>query len=289
MFTASGFTPSLAGDAGNALHAGMQHYMLTGDRDSSVWRFMQSYPIALCKSVNDQRSLQACYATLLAMMDAKGFEQYTLARIEHNGVNKPCIEVPFAINILDGMGQPFVIKMPDGEPRYVQYIGYMDLILYDAFADTYIVCDIKTTRKGRDDYTPYFKYDPQCLPYALVLERMLGRSFDNLLVKYFVAYIDIMEPTAHMYAFPKNRTHVDEWAQDMAIKLRQLRMYSEMHWFPRRGLACDTFGICSHFDYCDERDPAIINDYLEMSKPANQRQRPPFDPWLQMDLVLKGL
>ncbi len=289
LFNSSGYTASLAGDAGNALHAGIQYYLMTGDVDSAVWRFMQDYPISLCKSVSDQRSLQACYATLLAMIDAKGFEQYTLATIMHKGINKPAVEVPFAIDIKRADGTDFTVSLQDGRQFRLQYVGYMDLVLYDAFADTYIVCDVKTTRKRRDDFTAYYKYDPQCLPYALILERILGRPFDRLVVKYLAAYIDIAHPTAHMYTFPKTRTDVMEWGQDLAIKLRELALYAELAWFPRRGLACDTFNVCPHFDYCDEREPHAINEYLELSRTPNTKERPPFEPWFEMDLVLEGL
>ncbi len=97
-----------------------------------------------------------------------------------------------------------------------------------------------------------------------------------------------------MYDFPKTKLDVTEWGQDLVIKLRELALYSEMSWFPRRGNACDTWGVCSYFDMCDERDPVVIEDHLAMVRGVSagkpeKNPRPPFNPWISIDLVLDGL
>jgi hypothetical protein len=289
LYAATHFSESLAGDAGNALHKAQQAYWITGDKVAATWALMQHYPIKYQKSVNMKRSLQECYATLLAMMDSKALAAYELAKIKiSNGRIVPAVEVPFAINLLTKDGTPFFLTLPDGRLLKVVYVGYIDAILYDAFNDIYIVCDIKTTQKYRTDYTPMFQFDSQCLPYAFVLEKILGLQFDTLTVKYFVSYIDALEPRALMYTFEKTKNDVLEWARWLAKTLREIRMYTQMNWFPRNGLACDTFGVCAHSVYCHTRDRNEIERYLELST-TRKDDRPPFEPWFELDLHLKGL
>jgi hypothetical protein len=297
LFNASYFSESLPGDAGNALHKMWQDFLVYGDKDRAVWQLMKHYPIKFQKSAFMNRSLQACYATGLAMMESTHLAQYELANVNravriNDTVQQQitaAIEVPFAINIQTANGTPFILTAPDGRVLHVVYVGYIDVILYDAFSDTYIVCDVKTTTKWRQDYTATFQFDPQCLPYALVLERILGRPFDTLTVKYLVCYIDILQPRVLMYEFPKTKQDVLEWARMLAKQLREIRMYMQMDWFPRNGLACDGYGICPHANYCHERDRRTIEQYLELDAANNGIERPPFEPWFELNLQVKGL
>ena len=277
---------SLPGDAGNALHRSMYIYLTTGDLDKSVATLALEYPIQFQKSAFQYRSLEACYSTLLAAIDAASQQLlgYELAAIVHNGKELPAIEIPFQINI-NNFTLPHK-ERSKGIP--VTFVGFIDLIFYNSVTDTYIVVDIKTTRDNMQDYTPKFYWDDQCLPYGLVLERILKRPIVDFNIMYWVWYIDHLEPRAEIYPFMKTENHVQEWAQQLAVDLMSIRLYWDLGWFPRRGNACVAYNhVCSHYNYCESRDRKHIETMLEHT--GEKDERPPFEPWFEVDFELQGL
>ena len=273
---------SLAGNVGNALHEGYQTWLLTKDKEQAAFDFMLKYPYKYEKSINDYRSLEACYSTLLALMESQVLAQYELAYIEIDGKPQPCIEVPFQINIAD-------FSLSDDEDVPVTYIGFMDLILYDNFNDVYIVVDIKTTRLTTDDMTPIYRFDEQCIPYAIVLERLLGRELNGLTVKYLSAYIDILEPKIRPYEFQKSQEDIHDWMRGFVIDLQMIKTFYQLGWFPRNSGACWAWNKCCQFyNECQSRDEPVVDAMLEFSKkPESTGRDEEFKPWVTLDLAFQ--
>ena len=87
---------------------------------------------------------------------------------------------------------------------------------YRTWVERYIITEheevlVDSPRGGLDgfnernlkDKTAIYHFDEQCIPYAIVLERVLGHSIDNLTVKYLSVYIDIEKPQVQPYEVKK--------------------------------------------------------------------------------------
>ena len=284
FFPAAARDGSFAGDAGNAMHYAFGEYLLTRNRDVGAARLALTYPIRFQKSPFDTRSLEACYATYEALCDSTFLSEYEIAKIVlPNGETKHAIEVPFTIRIPN-----FQLRAADGSPIYVEYIGYIDFIMYSAFRNEYIVVDLKTTRQRMYDYTPKFAWDDQCLPYGLALEAILGREVTNMQVIYLVAYIDIEQPHVQPLTFNKTQENIEEWAFSLTADLIELRRYYNMGWFPRRSSSCFAYNrTCGYFDMCHIRDPNAIMSIILSQTGLNLNDLPAgdtFEPWFTVDL-----
>jgi len=285
---------SLAGNAGSAMHEGWYEWLRTNDADAALWRMMQHYPIEFQKSPMDQRSLECCFITLQEMMAFEGFAHTNIAKIavpQADGTSEEryAIEVPFEIFFanfsLDGRFNE------DGSPCVpVSWIGYIDAILYDFFANKFIPIDVKTTTKNLSDYVPMFANDAQMLPYALVLETVTGQHFDEVEITYLLAYIDALMPKVRPLTFKRSHADVTEWAQEAALMLRQLQMFYTAGWFPRHGQSCVNWGICPYYQYCETRDHDYLNAYFGTNEMFEEAQKDDsFQPWFTMSLELEGL
>lgn len=272
----NGADDSLAAGVGRALHAAWQTYLITSDRDAATWALMREYPIHLQPTSNDVRSLYAAYSAFLEILEHPISEQYELAHIRVDGVERPAVEVPFRI-ILEN------VTLPGNIPVY--YEGYIDAILWDKQASRYCVVDMKSTRKSRSDYSAMFKRDPQVLPYGFVLDRILGHSTDIFDVIYFVVYVDIIEPRALKYTFTKTRRDVENFAAQLVKDVLDIRLYMTIGWFPRNGRACDTYSTCIYNDVCDYESPAAIIQYLDLQ--FGPPEPVDFTPWFTVNLHVR--
>lgn len=276
---------SIPADAGSALHAAFQNWLIYKDLDQAIFTLQMEYPIHLLSNPMSDRSLEACYATLLAMTEAN-MGEYELAYIEHNGVAKPAIEVPFEIRFTDFQ----LDDSASGEATVpVSYIGFIDAVYHNNFDKSFIVCDIKTHRNKMPDLTANYKFQDQCLPYALILERAMNQPIDNLTVKYLSCYVDVFEPRIASYDFIKSKTDIDDWTRGIALDLQLLRLYYQTDWFPRNGKSCMSFNrTCSHFDYCTSRDHDVIEKMLAFEKATQPEsaKRQQVEPWIIIDLEI---
>lgn len=270
---------SLAGDVGGALHAGYQDYLVHGDRDKALLALALAYPIDLNDNPMKPRSLEACIPTLDAMMDSEYLMEYELAKVDCiDGLTRPATEVYFKINIKN-------FSLSDNEFIPVSYVGYIDAILYNHLTDEYIVCDIKTHTDKSYDLSPKYQFSPQCLPYGIVLERMLGQQLDGLSVKYLSTFIDIAQPKVAIYDFEKSKQDIEDWARGLIVDLQQIKMFYQMQWFPRTADGCIAwFKPCRFFDICESRDDDYIQQMiLENKEPYTDRTD---EPWIECDLEL---
>lgn len=267
---------------GQALHAGYQNWLTHKDVDKAVLALLHAFDMTLLPKPAEQRTLEACYATLMGMIhDNMGMMEYQLAKVTHNGVETPAIEVPFEIRFVSG-GQPFELLPGLG----VSYIGYIDAIMHNIITDDFEVIDIKTHRRELNNMTPLYRYDEQCIPYALVLERALGRQFTSLAIRYLTAYVSVNAPIVKSYPFLKGSVDISDWARGILIKLSNIKMYLTMDWWPRNANHCVAFNqVCGYMEPCASRNKDYIDAFFAVGKDLIYHEQE-FDPWFSLDLEI---
>ena len=280
FYNVPGSSRSLAGDVGNALHAGWQNYVVTNDKQAAMGAMMLAYPIDLNSNPSDYRSLEACYATLNKMFDSTHLIEYEIAQIKClDGITRPAVEVPFLIKIKN-------FSLSDEKVVPVHYIGFIDLILKHRIDESFIVVDIKTHRQNADDMTPKYMYDEQCIPYGLILERILGHDLEGFFTWYYSVYVDITKPRVKVYKFPKNQYDIRDWARGFYNDLETVKRFYNAGWFPRSGKSCMNFNKpCEFFDICNSRDKSVIEQYIlsNFKSPSIDRFK---GPWIEVELEL---
>lgn len=276
---------SVPGDAGIALHAGYQEYLLNKDEDQAIMSMMLKYPIDLCNDPQDNRSLEACYATMIELMHSHAVQHYELVFIKClDGETRPAIEVPFEI-FLPGM---FLDEENQRIP--ISYIGYIDLFIWNTVESAFEAIDIKSHRRTLRDLSALFQFDEQVLPYALMLEWLTNQQINSLKVTYLSTYLDIVNPQVVPYSFMKSRKDIMDWANGLMVDIRNLQQFYKLGWFPRDGVrneSCVAWNkSCPFFrDVCGSRnEKAIQYAFLQDGKPYVDN----FEPWVTMELDLIG-
>jgi len=268
---------NLSGDVGKALHIGYQDYKVHGDVDQAIAKMMIAYPIELNDDPMNYRSLEACYATLQAMINSDFMDEYEIVMINClDGVQRPAVEVPFKIKLKD-------VYLDEACKYQICYIGYIDFILFQLMKEQYCTVDLKTTRDKRYDPSIRYQFSDQVMPYELVLQHMLGRKIADMENKYMHVFVDILEPTVSMYNFPQSGDMLEDWVSGLIANIKQIQQFYKMDWWPRNGNNCSAFyGKCTHFDYCTSRDKQTIMNYrgqLDDEAPLK-----PFLPWIEFEL-----
>lgn len=269
---------SIAMSAGQVIHAAYQDYLVHGDVDQGLWVLACKYPHIHCWDSYDDRSWEACMATFLAMVEATLYNDWEVARIQHDGIAKPAIEVPFEL-ILEG------VQLPDG--RGVSYIGYIDAVmLWEKLR--FRSLDIKTTRAKAATRIPEFQYSKQQVPYGLIIEHISQEKVTDFQVDYLDAYVDVLEPRVQMHSFDKTQEDVRDWMVSTAADLRSLIFYMNQGRFPRAGHGClSFFRPCKYFDLCYAEKPEELQGLLLLdAEPAEPKA---FDPWITTSIDFKEL
>lgn len=267
LFNHRKWDESLAASVGSALHKAFQNYLETGDMEQATWALIESYPIHLNDNPMNDRSIETCYSVLCAMVNHPRLGEYELAYFEKDGKSVPAIEVPFEIH-LTGLDFPVPVR----------YIGFIDAIFYDKVYDTYIVVDIKTTRQNLKDYSAAYQFSEQCLPYALVIEQLLGQSINSLKVMYYNCYIDMINPRIGLYTFDKDADDVQDWVRGLKVDLASVDTFAKLGWFPRHTGSCISFNKpCKNSDLCVQRDIDLIQELILLNhEPAPPEKEPDY-------------
>lgn len=275
------YEDSIAAEAGKCLHTGWQTYMSSGSTKAGTWALMKDYPYHLNTTPMQARSIEALYATYLEMVGHPIDSRYQLASVIVDGVARHAVEVPFRIIFKD-------ISLSTERHIPIRYIGYIDAILFDTVHQEYVVVDIKTTAKRRYDYSVMFGRDPQCLPYAYILEAIQGHAVTHLNVMYFIAFVDAMDPKVYKYDFVKSPSEVQSWGFNIAKDIKDIQMYASMGYFPKNGKACDTWSPCQYNNVCDYSTWESITTNLQATYGAPD-WTDKLAPWFEMELSIEGL
>lgn len=286
------YEESSATRCGTALHEGFQEYLISRNKDSAIWKMMQSYPWEHGISPMKDRSAEGCYATLLEMMERFDVNRYELAYVQDaDGNNIPCVELPFKIRfaecpelMITKIGDPSIYKTI---PLY--YVGYIDLVVYDKELGEFLVIDIKTTTDRFEDQSAKFEYSSQCVPYSLMLNKILGLPIGSLRVGYYISNISVTEPKARLFTFYKTEEDLADWAMEMKGTLTNLAYNTHEGFFPRNGgSSCIAYGRkCKYFDLCKQRNSRFIMRSLFFE--GEQDEPKPFDPLITVDISLEEL
>ena len=297
---------SLPGDAGNAIHAAGYELLRDQPIDAALWRLMLEYPAHFGTRAMQVRSLQACASAIHALNDHPFIRQHELATVDFDGDDSQgvaAIEVPFAMHLQNPDGSPVAIALPDGRQLTLVYIGYIDAILFDVYTQEYIVVDFKSTTTNLSDYTPQFQFDAQCMPYALVLQKMLGQPVDSLRIKYVVIYIDVCDARIQVLDFIKTERDIQDMIRQFAVTLHNIDFYARSGWWPKRSKSCVAYNrVCQYAtnEMCASRDDSYLIDTFRLEHEAHiaqqaasnqpaQPARPPFHPWFRVDLQIHGM
>ena len=264
-----------AANVGNFIHEVIGTWLLTGSREKAFAYMVTHYPVNTYKnySPNDPRSLEACYSTIQAIMDHPLWDRLSLAEVRVDGQLRKAIEVPFEIHLNVRIG-----NLP------LSFIGYIDFIFWDSYLNKYIILDLKTTRIELLKQQAKFKFDEQMLPYALVLDTILGQQLREAPVTYLHAFIDLLAPDIKPLTYVKNTNDVKEWAHSLYILYVELDLYYKHRWFPRRSEACVGFGICQFSSHCESRDTEYLSTYFQQS--GYIASTAPFHPWFTAQIKL---
>lgn len=281
---------SNAAGAGRSIHSGFQTYLATQDRDRAIFETAINYPVEITTNPRDDRSMEACYSTVTFMIDNYKLQEYELATIRVGDEIRPCVEVPFEIELV-GFSLSKHVHIP------IYYIGYIDIILFNKLTEEYEDMDIKTHRKEQKDLTALYKFNDQVLPYAYVLRHMFSDNITELTTTYLSVYLDLMKPTLDTYTFRKTQQDMQDWALGLVDDMVRCQQYYDANFWPRNHEKCSsTWGkkmfTCKYFNICHEREPEIVQHYLgqgaDLEELIKQKNAKPFVPWISFPLDLRG-
>lgn len=262
---------SVAAGAGSALHAGYQEFLVSRDLDKALWVMSLEYPHIHCWDEDDDRSWEACMATLITMCEYDLHSDWTVADIvNHEGKVVPAIEVPFEIK-LDGL------YLPDG--RGVSIVGFIDTLMHRYNGTEYGTIDIKTHRSRQKDRTSKFINDTQQVPYGIVLQHVLQEDVNNFKVHYMDVFVDILDSYVSEYTFTKNSTAVTEWLIHVVDEVQRIIKYAERDLFPRATHGCEFYmKPCKFLDMCASRNRETIQKLLLLD--GDPPEEKPWNPWV---------
>ena len=231
--------------SGTALHVGIQEYLKTKNIEHSIFQMALAYPVEEYLLTKDtpynkdkDRRLEACYTTLMKIIEDNYLYEYELVNIDGYG---PGIEVVFEI------------KFPSLKTSIpISYIGIIDLIVKHIPTGKIGAADIKTHRDTRTTEKRYH-FAQQTIPYNLVIEQALKQKIDNIQLLYFSVYIDIKNPDMQIYSYEKSADLLKDWAIGVTDDIKKIDQAIQRGWFARQldAYSCDT---CQYFDHCDDRN-----------------------------------
>lgn len=280
-----------AADVGTAIHHGYQDYLIHGDRDQAVWKFMLDYPYELeYMQDKDDRSCEAALATLEEMFDSTDMAEWQLATIKRpntaaeieagmsGGLEVPAIEVPFELRFKG-------LTLPDG--RGLAFTGFLDALMFNTFLGGYRTLDIKTHRRYARDATAKYKFDSQQVPYGIIVEHLQGHTVDSFEVLYLDCFIDVAEPRVALYPFDKDKEDVQEWVTKKLMQFQSVKQMMEMEFFPRTDSGCMSWNKpCWFLDVCQSRNREAITTWLLEGEEPHERVREA--PWIIAEIDLTG-
>lgn len=270
----------VASEIGQAMHRGLQEFMRTRDMEAAIWAMLQEYPWQWLEGPLNKYSFESCLNVLSMAARHEVLHEHEIATVNVNGESRPAIEVPFSIIIKNFEVQP-------GRFVNVNYRGFIDLILFDRVNEKYIVWDIKTSARNISDITAMYKFDEQCLPYALVLETALGKPIRELDVGYLHLHMDFHEPRVEPRIFQKNEIDIQNWLRGFLFDLQALKVYLHTGWFPREAKSCTAYNkVCGYFDVCHVENHETLHKILTLGVEKQPHHLDDFKPWFTTELEI---
>ena len=272
---------SLPADAGSAVHEGYQTYLRTGSEDLAFINMMLAYPTEYYGEKDNfwdptkDRSLEACYSALQAMIASASMMEFSLAEvIDLTGQKRDAVEMEFElkINNFDILGRPVI------------YQGFIDAIMFNQLTGEYRVIDVKTHRNYRKDLSADYQYHEQCTPYGMVIQHMVSPELMTFEVTYLSVFLDLIEPKVMPYTYTKTLDDMQDWFKSLCFDLKQIKTYAELDWWPRTKNGCVFYNRpCAYLPLCGSRDRESIEGWFLASDdepyvPAERK------PWVVLEI-----
>ena len=270
---------SFDGDVGKAMHESYQTFLTTQDTDAALFELMYQYPYHLMDedpTKANNKSLEACYATMNQVFTHAGLAHYEIASINVNGEERPAIEVPFEIEIKG-------FTLDENKPIRIFYIGFIDAVLFDYVSLSYKVTDLKTHRDNSDDLTAKYMNSDQVIPYGFVIQQLIDPDITAFDASYISAFIDIVNPKVRVYDFPKYLIDIENWARGLYIDLQQIKTFYNLGWWKKDGNSCMSFRRpCKYLDECQLTNPGDKRQQFLLGPDKGRN----VEPWVKIQLEL---
>ena len=280
---------STASGAGSALHSGLQAYMTHNDPDRAVWEMMRVYPHELSSGWTDDRSVEACIATLELMIERAHNDEFELAEIVRPAYTTSdgdivaaatvgAVEVPFEIEIVRSGGRSALAT-----GGRLTFVGFIDAVRRSRYTGRFRCTDIKTHRSYQKDRDAVYRYNTQQTPYGIVLEHIQGRGIESFDVNYMDVFVDIVDPRVEDYDYVRTDADISDWFANRLIQIQRLNRAIRSGYFPRTENGCTFYNRpCSHLTVCESRDHDAIQAFLLMGGEAEPIK--PFAPWITVQM-----
>lgn len=222
---------------GHSVGAGVQAYIVTGNRDQALLAAFLAWNIDL-DSTHEKKKKSATFA-YLAVIKFMAFWDHSFGRdweiASFNG--RPASELTFWIDLQSGS----------------HHVGHVDVILRHRVTGRYMVLELKTTAAKVIDEAQYGNSD-QALSYSLVLDKIAGDlgssgAYEVLYLVYSSTNRDFTP-----FLFTKNRAHRADWLQSLLLDHSYISACKSLRLFPKNGDGCWKFNRrCPHYGVCDLR------------------------------------
>jgi hypothetical protein len=235
---------------GHSVGAGVQTYIVTGNRNAALFAAFLSWSADLDSQI-EKKEKAAHWATLAVLK---------------------------FITLWDGIKQDWEVAVFNGRPASElsawldlenggYHVSHIDVILRNKKTGFYTVVEIKTTSIRNVDESQYGN-SGQSLGYSVILDAIVNKinEVNTFQVLYFV-YATLQREWIVM-PFTKSRELRADWLQDLLLDHVLISTYRKLNLFPKRGNACFSFNRrCAHYGVCDLKDNRRT-DSFEVWKPG---------------------
>lgn len=252
--------------AGTAIHAGIQEYLISQDKQRALEAMALAHHIELKNtSKASEYSLEACTWTMLKFFESDKLSGYELATFVKDGVAIPAVEIAFLVEV----------EFPD---LVFHLRGFMDLVLKSLYSDRFMVTDIKTTTTyGKALFEHKYRWDWQGTSYGIPLNALLGHTgeFD---IAFLGVFLSDREPEFTMPTYHRSTRDVEAYQFYLLDKCAAIARYYRADHFPRHPQACTSYNkLCHHHAHCAEETlkgmQLAVNPSMKTGAPPR-----PFDP-----------
>jgi len=229
---------------GHAVGAGVQCYIVTGNRNAALFATFLSWSTDSDAETN--KSNKSLYFAILATLKFIDFWNQIRQDWEVATFNgKAASELTFWLDCENG--------------HY--HAGHIDVVLRNKVSGYYTVIEIKTTSM-RDPSEAMYGNSGQALGYSIILDTIAGTlgAVTTFQVLYFV--YSSTRRAWNVFPFTKSRKQRAEWIQDLLLDHTTLNTYVNLEFFPKRGNACWSFNkTCQYYGICDLHDNTRVDKF----------------------------
>ena len=252
--------------AGTALHAGIQNFMITRNRQDAMEAMAREHSIELINSANSSKySLEACTWTLMEFFEKSDLPTYELATFVKDGVEIPAVEIAFMV-VIEFNHLVFHLR------------GFIDLVVKSPFSSKFLTVDIKTTTPNAlFAFEAKYTWDWQVTSYGIPLNALLGNtgSFDTAILGVFLSD---RTPEFKMPPYTRKQSDIEAYQFYLLDKCAQIERYWLADHFPRHPQACVSYNKPCHF--MNDCGNISLKDMQMARNPSMKPGKPPrpFDP-----------